>query len=507
MTEVLNHAHVEVYKPSNDSDDTFDLFVPGDDLAGANFSDRINRRKDTGKVVLHNDHGDYSTGDPRIDSGDRLKIYVALKNDSLRYPEGENIGGNFGEGGYGGVRHRWEAMVRDVEHDYQSPNRSLMTLSCEDFVFGVMSMRTVFNAYEDTDISGHSEAILNEVVRHNAPEIDRSKIKDVNTVTSATFDGTDLLEVAISLTRRADAVMKARKQHLVFEPLSDRTGTPRFTFAGDDLGAFTSSFKDAGVANQIRVDGGVDRAIDDEQLTQDGWETVTESNRLTFRASTRKSNLNRIELWTDPRRTDSDEAVIVRLQKDDGGAPVAIGDTESDIDSSQLDAAFLAHDDFTTFIFGRNHTLPEPNPWVIVESDGAAGQDIGVDTSQTSASGDPLAAYKAWFEYQISVRRTDPDSVDNYRERDHRFTRDNIETLEEALDVAQEKINHDAVPEQVVEASGETLRAHELRSGDVVDLGYARERAEGEYIVTERTDDYNGVELRTDLKFTEVTTV
>jgi hypothetical protein len=502
VTEAVRLGHAEVYKPGNEAAATPDLFIPSDDLASVAFNDRINRRKDTGTVAVHNDDGSYSAGDPRVDSGDLIRFYTAFRDDSVHYPDGDAVGGAFGDGGFGGRRRRWTAMVRDVELSYEGPDTSTLTLNCDDFAFAVLSLRRVFNAFEDTAISGSEAAILDTLLANNAPEVDRSGIQTVGETTSATYDGTNLLEAAVSLTSRANAVMRADDTGLEFRPLADLRATPRLAPSGADVSAFTSTFSDTGVANQVRVDGGKDRSVDDEQPTQDGYASVDQSNRLTFRVSTRKSNINRLELWTRP--TGSEEDVVVRLQKDAGGQPVDVTDEESDIDTAQLSHEFLAADGFTTFIFGSNHTLPEPNPWVIIETDGDGGQDIGVDTSQTSASGDPLAAYRAYFEYDLTVRQTDTASTRQYRLREARISKDNIATLEEAYDVAGEKIDHDSTPEQTVEFAADTLALHEVQAGDVLELDFPRERVAGDYIVTERSDTYGGMVVSTDLTVTAV---
>lgn len=489
MLSVVN-ARIDVFKPGNNSWDSPDLVVPDDDIGGVELTERINRRKDDGSVTIHNDHGEYSSAsEVEITPGDRLVFYVEVDIDIDAWGDGV-----WGEGGWGGEHLRWTALVRDREFKRHSANHSQLVLACEDFVFGVLAMRNVYNVWENERI----DTILDTIIPREAPEVNR-RATDLPTTTTINADGTDLLELVATLQRRANAYAYADRNDLVVKPVADLS--PAFTVQGDDIGLLSAREFDAGVVNRVRVDGGEARAKDDTQTTQGGYVTVTQSSREQFRVDTRKSAIDRLELWT--RTTGAEESITVRVQKDigDGSGPVAPDDSTSDIASKTLSHEFLASDGYTTFLFG-NHTLPEPRPWILVETDGDTGQDIGTDGATT-----PTPTYKSWYRYNVTVQKSNRQSQNAYRLREERIKAQSIESIDGALEVADEKLNHDAHPDHDVEAPADSVRTHELQVGDCVRMDFPRENTVGEYIITERSDSYTGTVLDTSLKAQEISTL
>jgi len=506
MPFTTTNARLELFKVGTSTANGPDRTISAVDILETEFTRRINRRKDSGSITLANDDGKFTSNAPQggdIVAGDRLDFYVDF-GDGRVYGAGE-----YGDGAYGvgpKSEFRWSALVRNPEYERLGPNRSLFHAEIEDFAFGVMAMRDAYNVFDDRSVAGSSDAILNTLLTNECPELDTSKLQSVSHKTSYTADGTNVLEIGVDLASRANAVMYSRKDSLVFEAKSGVVD--KGTLAPNDIGTFSAPEKDSGIANSVRVDGGTDYSLDDEQTTQNGYTTVDSSNRLTFRVDTRKSMLDRVELWTNPTGTNSAEDVTVRVQKDDGGAPVDEGDESSDVVNKTLASDFLADDGFTTFLFG-DHTLPEPRPWIIVESDGSTGQEIGVDTGSTSESGDDQAAYKAHYRFGITVRLEDLPSQDNYRQRDQRIKKENVVSTSEARAVADEKLNHDASPNPELNASALSDTARKLEPADKVTMpsAFARERVNGDYLVTEISDSYTAAKLNTTIKFVEVESV
>jgi len=480
-----------------------DFTIPGGDIERIEHSRRINRRKDEGEIVLHNHDGSYSTDDTQITLGDRLDVYVA--------PEGAPTAwgrGGWGYGGWGGHRLLWSAIVQDPTYRRESAARSFLDLECTDFVFGILAERTVFDSFDQVPISGSDDAILNQVVRREAPAIDLRHVADVGETTSVTAGGTDLLEFVIKLARRCDAVMYGYRDRLVF----DRVDTIAREFVVDpdtDIGPVEVPFKGGSVKNEIRVDGSTDHRPYSKatQTTQDGYTTVTQDARATVAVELPKSRMERLELWTNP--TDSRESITVRLQADDGGAPVDATDTELDIDSTQLSHEFLAADGFTDFVL-NDHTLPDAaNTWVIVETDGPDGQAIGIDT----ATGTP--AYKAHYPFPVTTQVLDTDSIGQYRKREQNISQDNLDTLDAAQELAGEALAHRAEPEHEVNTDAVSRRAHRLDPGEVIAFGgeqggqsgLDRERVNGDYMITELTETLDGVTLTASLSAQETSNI
>lgn len=486
----ITRARLDVRKSSTDPG--VDFTVPDEHVESAQLSRRIQRRKDEGTIVINNDDGRYAEPEHEITLGDRIDVLVEPQQSNTAW--GDSV---WGYGGWGGYRMVWSCFVEDVKYIRESATMSSVVIDGTDYVFGILSNRFTFDSFEDRPISGTDDAILETVLARECPEIDLQHVADVGAVTSIVAEGTNVLEFVISLARRGDAVLFGHRDKLVF----DRLDSLPVEFEVDptaDIGTFSHEFAGDSVENVVRVDGGEDYALDDEQPTQDGYTTVTQSNRATFQVSTRKSQLARIEVWTRP--TGSEESMTVRIQKDDGGVPVAPDDADSDIDSHQLSHHFLANDDFTTFLL-NDHTLPEPNPWIIVETDGDAGQEVGIDT----ATGTP--AYRAHYPFPITVRVRDSDSIDAYSRIEARLKQDSLETLDMAREMAIEHRDHFADPESELSFPAQSRRAHRLDPGEVVAFALPRERAEGDFIVTETEATFDGIRWRTNLKAAEASTI
>lgn len=481
-------ARIEVDR--SDTGPGIDFEIPGDLIEQVTYKRRLNRRKDEGTIVLNNDNGQFSTGGHTVTLGDRMDMYVSHGESIEEWGDHE-----WGTGGWGGERYVWSAYVRDPTYIRHHANSSSLSIDCSDYVFEVLSNRQVFNAFEERKIAGSPSAILETVMREEAPDLNVDA-DDIQATTSIMASGTNLLEFVVKLARRADSVLWGSKNNLFFRKLDNISKNfdvnPEY-----DIGVPEHSLDGSSVKNVIRVAGGVDTAIDDEQLNQSGYVTVTESNRATFQVATRKSQLAEVELWT--RKTGTKESINIRVQKDGGGAPVAPGDTSSDIDNQQLSHHFIADDGFTTFILNE-HTLPEPNPWIIVETDGPDGQDIGVDANNTPA-------YKAHYPFPVSVRTRNDESIQDYSRREAYWQQDNLTSIDAARDLAREGIDTYSDPTKEATAPAASRRAHELTPGDIVGFDLPRERLVGDYMVTETDETYDGNLVFSTLTFQEIASI
>ena len=474
MPRSVVDAEIDVYKPPNTSD-TPDFTVPNDDIHQISINQRLHGLKDKGTIQLSNEGGKYATGDNTITTGDKIVVRTQLDGESS-------------------LSDRWVAIAHPPT--YQSgPGHRTLEFDASDYVFQVLQWRLYFNAFESKPISGSSDAILETVLSDKAPEIGQGQIQAVNETTDYFADGTDLFSIVEDLAIQGDAILTNDGEDLVFKPQSDISTKFGLTRGRDgDISEYEVSGTDDELANWVRVDGGTGTAVGDQQTTQDSYTTVTESSRLTHQISTRKSEIDRLELWT--RKTGSGEDITVRLQKDDGGSPVAPSDRESDIARRTLASPFVSDGDYTSFLLPE-HTLPEPNPWVIVETDGDTGQEIGVDSS----TGDPT--YNAHFPFPLNVRTSNEGSVEEYRKREDRIKNDQLDTRTATQKEAQSFLEHRMEPRQTLSAEAMSVRAHNLSPGEAVSVDFPKDRAQGSFLVTEVSDEYNGTLLTTTLEFQE----
>ncbi|MWG34814.1 hypothetical protein [Halomarina oriensis] len=484
-------AQLAVFKPGNESDDLADadVTVADADVEAIDITERIQARKDTAQLTIGNDDGQY-TGD--ITSGDRVEFIADTPANRKRAYSTDA----YGSGLFGGYGSLWTGMVRSQTPERAGPQDATLDIESQDWVFAKCGFAQVYDAFEDAPICLPEEdpnaesAIVNTLLRREAPAIDRSLLGRCETVTDEFSNGQNLLDVLGDLAAKADAVLFSRGRSLAFVPLADLAAKTEIGPA--DATTHNVRINDDDLANVIRVDGGTDFAVDDAQETVSSYQTVTDTNRILHRISTRKSRLARIEVWTRADRSEDADGIVVRLQKDDGGQPIAVDDTQSDItDPTQISAEFLDDDGFTTFRMSK-HTLPEPNPWLIVESDGSTGQEIGVDTSS-------VPAYRAYFPYPISVRVESPASQREYGRREDRIKDDGLQTFRAARDRGDAELRHRDEPRRELSFGARGPDAHTLQAGEVFDAQFPLEGAVGDHIVIQRTISYAGATMTTDV--------
>lgn len=501
MSHYVQNAELLVYSAANDSS-TADFAVRQDDIISISLDEKLSDRIDSGSVRIDNAAGrymgveqsglawnenGYNTGGyggdflARLTTGDRIELHTQL--------EGE-----------GSLSRLWTGIVaKPVSIDRLTDGNNVLDVPIADFVTWVLSQRYHSSVYVDAQIAGASTSILNQMLEETAEEIDRSQIGTVPETTTVEADYRKALDIVRDLADRGDAVIGHDDTALTFDTLDSKTS--EFTATrGTDYGAFSVSPTGEDVRNAVRVIGGRDKAVDDEQTTQDDFQTVTESSRLTFQLDTRKSEIVVLELFTQA--TGSGETIQARIQKDDSGAPIAVGEEESDIASTSLqptDDEFV-DGGYSTFRF-PDHTLPEPNPWIIVQTDGSTGQDIGENASASEP------AFKAYFPFPVVIEKVDGASINSFRRREGKVKRKNVTELATASDIADSVLAHDTTPEREFAARALSDRMRDLAPGDVVTLDEPTADVSGDYIVTKKTYAYEGVRITTDIVLQDVSSV
>jgi hypothetical protein len=284
----------------------------------------------------------------------------------------------------------------------------------------------------------------------------------------------------------------------VFQSLD--TVSPQFNLTLDDLHTPVSVQRvDDELINRVRIDGGTDSALDDEQPTQTGTVRVTDSSRQTFQISSRKSEIDSLEVFT-VKDTSADNGLVVRLQAARNGSAVDPSDTESDIARRELAPEFIAQNDFTEFLLPAHDLAPVEDPFVIVEGAGPTGHEIKTDGSTPS--------FKAFFPFPLLARASSGESVTEFRRRDLRRRDEQLENEQAVQDAAQAALRHRAEPKRRLNATAATPRAHRLRPGEAVrvsDVPVAD--VSGDYLVTERATSFDGVRLDTELTFEDADTL
>lgn len=482
MSLPLLDAVLYGYQPGNNgtTPSEADYEIPPGDIDVVDISERAGPLRDSAKLKINNQGGRYTQA---VDHGDRLRFMVLTEATS----NGGYGSGGYGEGAYGeGFEHRWTGMARNYSIEGSGGDSFTLSVDGQDYVQATLGMRRVYGSFEDRQIVG-SNGILNEVLEEEAPGVDRSLLPDLPARTDVFVSGVKLMDFVGELSDRADAILSSRETSLRFEGPGSLQAA--FELTPEDHHALEFKSNDDNLINSVRIDGGQDYDQGDSQETQSGYTRVTDTSRITHQLNHRKSEVDRIELWT--RRTGSEDAVIVRLQKNDGGAPIAPGSRKADLTRLKLPYHFIEVDGFTEFILPQ-HDIPGINPWLIIEAEGSGGQDIGVD-----ANGVP--AYKSYYPYPVNVSVPDPTSQTEYGLREGRIKDDSITTFPGAHDLANTHLQRHSEPSETLTVRANSPRAHRLEAGDIVEAHYPTVGADGMYVVSEREQSLSGGFLYNDL--------
>lgn len=494
MTSTIARGTLYGWRPTNDSTSTADADweIPAAHLRTASITERVRDLKDTAKLVIDAYNAQHVG---TVDHGDRVALNLASTTETSGYGEG-----GYGVGPYGTYTSRvWTGLVRPYDVSGDGRMNYQVNVTGEDFVFGVLGMREVTNAFEDTQIVGGGDAIdggaiMDTLLANNAPEIDRSSLPNWSDTTDITATNQSMFKVMAELANRADGFLYQRGTQLLLKRPQNQS--EKFVVSPSDYGTFDLKSNDDELFNRVRVVGGTDYELDTQQTVQDGYTTVTQNTRLTYQFDTRKSEIDRIRLWT--RNTGSGETLSVRLQADDNGAPVAPGDTKSDIARRRLAHHFISNDNYTEFIFPNHNLPPSQNPWLVVNTDGDVGQDIGIDT----ATGDPT--YKSYYPYPVNVRVDAPDSQDEYRRRDTHLQDDAISTFDAARDAGVSYRDRRKTPRETLKLDAQSERMHDVLPGDVLYFDISHVGVDERYVCTERDMTFHDSVLETDVTFQKV---
>lgn len=475
MPRKLADAELRVYEPNAQQPH---LVIPGEHLSGVEMSERGQGEIDQGSFSIPNNDGTYDGAD--ITTGDRLELQLQLAGESE-------------------LNQYWTAVAKPPSVTLDGGTQRSIEISARDFVTAVLSWRQAYQDFEQRQIAGSPDAIVNTLLADQAPEIDRSQIATVERETDTFVNGRDLRTVIVEdLAPVGDAVIAQDDTALIFKPLPDvevkHSLTPEDFRGSIDIGG-----SDDDLTTLVRVDGGTAHDSDDSQLTQTTTTRVTQSTRVLTQVQTRKSEIDRVKVWTD-RDMDSSDELVVRLQADRGGEPVDVSSSESDIASKRLAPEFIEQGGMTTFLL-PNHTLaPNDNPWLIVETTGTTGHLVG-----TNDAGD--LTFEAEYPYPLLTRARDADAAADYRRRDHRIRDDTLGTFSAVRDSARSYLQHHNEPTREISGEADSLRAHRLQPGDLVDTAgdWKGSPVTGPYLVTNRTTtlDAEATQLTTQLTLQE----
>lgn len=480
----LDHVTLEVWHQNTPPSDTPDVELERR-VEDITFSDRAQEVLDEASLVLRAPEltasGDF---DYDLRLGDRLRVVAELETGTVGYGEA-----GYGEGTYGSAPAAidWMGRVLPTSRDRHSvPVDSQLSVEATDFVGDVLSDRWITQSYVQEDVG----AIIRDIVRLKADEVDASQVPDLGVSTDGFYQNSNCWDTIVALAARADAIIRQRGDQLLIDPIEALPAPIALT--GEDYGVPWTTDTEENVKNVVRVDSGVSRKAETAQETATGWTRVTDTQRLTHRLRARKSDVHSIDIYL--RKVSSGDDLRVRLQADEGGAPVAIEDADSDIAGARWSPDNLPGEGWQAF-FLEDHTLPDRDPWLIIEASGEEGHDIGINDTG-------VPAYRSYYSHPLNFEVVSTASIREYGQRELRIERANLETLSATRDEAQSQLARRAWPMKTIEFPATSPDAHALKPGDRIAVDEPREDAVGEFIVMETA---HTLDAGADMLWTDIT--
>jgi hypothetical protein len=472
MVETVAEVELRAFAPGESTP----FVVFDDEIAGVSITETAQDAIDSGTIELESVDRPLQTG--RVTSGDRLEFFVRLAGESS-------------------LTRRLTAIARDISEQVTAGSGiRLVSIEITDFVFSVLSFRVSDAGFVDEDAGD----IVDSLVAADAPEVGRSQIETVGRDVTLSINGRKTLDViSQDLAASGDAVVAQDGTDIVFTSLSQVT--PQFDLSTDDLHTpVTIQRVDDDLINRVRVDGGIDSSLDDEQPVQNATVRVTDSSRRVFQVASRKSEIDSVEVFT-VKDSAADDGIVVRLQAERNGSAVDPTDRESDVASRELAPDFIAENGFTTFDLPDHSLAPAENPFVIVGGAGPTGHEIGTD-------GNGNETFRAFFPFKLLARAQAGNSQAEFRRRDLRRRDDQLNSEQAVSDAARGALRRQKEPTRRIEADAATTRAHELRPSDAVAVpNFPVSDVTGTYLVVDRSTQFTGKKLRTSLTFADVSTL
>lgn len=250
------------------------------------------------------------------------------------------------------------------------------------------------------------------------------------------------------------------------------------------------------IVNHVRVDGGWDSDID-ENTAPNGrddiadYYRVTDSDRLYYPLNPAKTTLDSADVWM---RSQSEDSLRVRIQSpnEDNTGPRNPDNDGPDLVADNSGEAVADDGWRENFRFERYPLTSDP--WLIIEASGEEGHDIGIAGYDTD--GNPIPAFRTYYPFRILLNDSEQASIDQFGRRDGTLERDTIPDYDTARELADSYLRHHAWPERTIQFEALSVRAHTLEPGELVTVENPELGVNGDWIVSERSDEYNGQSSR-----------
>lgn len=335
--------------------------------------------------------------------------------------------------GEGSKTRKWRGKVDNILFDgFGGSGTNVITITCIDFVYW-----TLINEVQDIDVTATKpgQIIKDAIDAISGAPIDTTNIDvSIGTATDYKKEGITILQLIEDLRENLNANFWSEVPNLAFFKTRASVNS-NVTLTTSEIGGDFKATKDGStILNDVTVNGSVEVSNFQSQETQTATATITSSTRKTVKLTVGAGvdEIPRADVFLDNSVQTGTENYIARLQQDNGAgtAPIAESDSTQDIASVLLPHAFAAAGGFATFLFPR-HQLDavEREYWLIMETDGAVGEDVGTDGSGN-------LVYKVFAKTRIAATATDATSITAFGVRKHVVDDPSINTTTWAQSIA-----------------------------------------------------------------------
>jgi hypothetical protein len=364
------------------------------------------------QVILYQDSGEHNA---KIEIGKEIKI---------RGKYGSDVA----------LATKWHGYITDYEITASNPTRGRITLQCIQYGYRQLVNNVVTESYT-TQTAG---AIIKDLL-DTYTDLDTTNINvgtPADTFTRAWTDVPILDIIADCLELVAGTFYIDQSDNAYY--ISKKSASSGKSYGP---GAFSSRRvrkSDAALINDVTVNGAEREEIDQQQTTQNGVTNPTTGNaeRYKVTVSADVTKISKIIIYVDKTGQVGTEGLYVRVQADDGTGnnPVSETDFNADICRKHLGDQFLASGGETTFVMDDNYLeTVERDYWILVESDGATGVDVGIDTG---AAVDAKLYFKMYHYDTATGTDSDATSKTAYGTYEDVITNRELKTDAQCTDVA-----------------------------------------------------------------------
>jgi hypothetical protein len=493
-----------------------DFRVPGSHIKAVDTEERAGKPTDTGTLTLDNTDWRYTSGpeSKQLHVGDR--IVFRIRTDHSPRSKRNAIGaGAFDSLAFGAAPPQEMARVAtyevlDEQIIEQPGGGHNIVLDVADFVFTRLSNTVAFMSADNQHISGNDNALIDMLLQDKTPSVDRTALRDIDTTVTLMSQGRAVSSLIDRVARRAEdeigpIVLASEGTSLRFDPIDSLNPVYDRPLPRHTVGLWASESDSHDMTNRVYVSGGFEEEnnIADAQETVDTYRTATDTDRVLHRVGSRKSDVSKVEVWTRGGNVvEQDRSVRVRLQEHDEqtGGPVEPSNTNADLAGRSLRVA-LDPDGFTTFNLQEND-IPERRPWLIIDSSGSTGHDIGGTTVQNDdGSTSFIPAYRVHFPKPLLLERPAVTALADYPPYERHVQAETLTSATAVGERAKAELTRSTPGRRVGPLRALAPAAHALRAGDIVNLARPALRATGRFVVTKRDLTYRGPTITTMLEF------